>query len=605
MPKNVMVWNLYDIVPKGFFDKLYAETEAGLAEFAEQFAACEPDMAPERFTDVIRFNEAFLEKLNRVGGFAELMNAADLRSQEGKLLKSRYEDLKVKYDDAFMPIRHWVKGLDVPEKARLDDANAARLFAAAPELAYVLQYWRLGARHTLSQNEEKIINRKKVTGANALNDLYDQITDSFIYIFKPKGRKPKALETQESALKYVRSAKAAEREAAYQCLLAPYRENLGKLFTCYSALVKDWDNDAKLRNFASPIARRNFYNQVPNAAVETLLTVTGDNAGLYQDYFRLKARLLGMKKLRRYDIYAPLETVRSTTSLPDGIELVFDTFAEFSDGFAERAKTIVAGKHVDSHPRPGKRTGAFCASVTPSVVPYVLLNYTGDKNAVSTLAHELGHGIHDLYAAKQSISAFETPLPLAETASTLAEMIVFEKLLAQCKSDRERRAMLLVKIGESYATVMRQSYFVRFELEAHRRIESGVKEDDLCRLYEGMLKEQFGSAVEVDPIFRHEWAYIPHIFKTPFYCYAYNFGELLSLALYARYKQEGKRFVPAIERILAYGSSQAPDLILKEAGIDMSSREFWQGSFDVIGGWLKDLKRLGARNGRQRPPRSF
>lgn len=592
MPKHEMTWNLHDLVPKGGFDKLYAEIEADLAKYPAHYAACDPGMVPQRFAEVLRFNEAVLEKLNRLDGFADLSTSADLRDQRAKLLKSRCDDLQVRYADAVLPLQHWIKGLAAEGKPRLDDAAAARLFAAVPGLRHVLDYWRQGARYALAQGEERIVSRKHITGAGALGDLYDQICDGFAYDLRPKGQKPRTLKTQEEVLRYTRSAKAAEREAAYRCLLAPYQANLGKLFTCYVALVKDWDNDARLRGFASPIARRNFYNQVPDAAVEALLAVTADNAGLYQEFFRLKARLLKTKKLRRFDIYAPSGAPEPALPLAEGVALVLDAFAGFAPGFSERARRIIAARHVDSHPRPGKRTGAFCAGIAPAVTPYVLLNYTGDSNAVSTLAHELGHGVHDLYAAAQSISAYGTPLPLAETASTLAEMVVFERLLARCRSDAARRTLLLEKIGESYGTVMRQSYIVRFELGAHRRIAAGTTEDGLSRLWLELLREQFGGAVAVADEFGSEWAYIPHIFKTPFYCYAYNFGELLSLALYARYRADGPRFVPAIEAILAAGSSQPPDLVLKAAGIDMSSPQFWRGSFDVIGGWLRDLKRL-------------
>ncbi len=595
MPKHEMTWNLYDLVPKGGFDTLYAEIEADLAKYPAHYAACDPGMAPERFAEVIRFNEAVREKLNRLDGFADLSTSADLRDQRAKLLKSRCDDLQVKCVDAALPLRHWIKGLAAEGKQRLGDAAAARLFAGVPGLRYVLEYLRLSARHTLTQGEERIVTRKLISGAGALGELYDQICDGFVYDFRPRGRKPRRLATQEDVLRYIRSASASEREAAYRCLLSPYREHLGKLFTCYVALVKDWDNDAKLRSFASPIARRNFYNKVPDAAVEALLAVTADNAGLYQEFFRLKARLLKMKKLRRYDIYAPSGAPGPTLPLAEGVELVLDAFGGFAPGFAERARRIIAARHVDSHPRPGKRTGAFCAGIAPAVTPYVLLNYSGDSNAVSTLAHELGHGVHDLYAAAQSISAYGTPLPLAETASTLAEMVVFERLLARCRTDAARRALLLEKIGESYGTVMRQSYIVRFELEAHRRIAAGTTEDGLSRLWLELLREQFGGAVEVAEEFGSEWAYIPHIFKTPFYCYAYNFGELLSLSLYARYRQDGPRFVPRIEAILAAGSSRAPEDVLREAGIDLCSPSFWQGSFDVIGGWLAELKRLGRR----------
>jgi oligoendopeptidase F len=337
---------------------------------------------------------------------------------------------------------------------------------------------------------------------------------------------------------------------------------------------------------------RNFGNQVPDKAVSTLLEVTSRNTGLYHEYFRLKARLLGMKKLRRFDIYAPLEQPKARMPFGQARDLVLDTFQRFSPAFARHAKTIFDQVHIDSHPAPGKESGAYCAMIAPNITPYILLNYTGDSSSVMTLAHELGHGIHDILASGHSISAAHTTLPLAETASTTAEMIVFERLLSQAGSAREKQAMLFERLGESFATVVRQGYFVKFEMEAHKLISGGAKESQVSDLYFRMLKDQFGSSVELAPEFRHEWAYIPHIFKTPFYCYAYNFGELLSMALFARYKKEGRSFVPKLEKVLAYGGSQSPELILKEIGIDMCSPAFWQGSFEVVRGWLEELKKL-------------
>jgi len=210
---------------------------------------------------------------------------------------------------------------------------------------------------------------------------------------------------------------------------------------------------------------------------------------------------------------------------------------------------------------------------------------------VSTLAHELGHGIHALYANHHSVSSQNAGLPLCETASTLLEMVMFEKLLKQAENDQVRKALLFNKMAGSFATVLRQNYFVKFEIKAHEAIERGVTGEELSDIYfNDILKPQFGDSLSIDDSFRYEWAYLPHIVHTPFYCYAYSFGELLSLALFSEYKKQGSVFVPKIEKILAYGGSKSPQKILGEVGIDINSRAFWQGSFDIIKGWQKQLE---------------
>jgi oligoendopeptidase F len=231
-------------------------------------------------------------------------------------------------------------------------------------------------------------------------------------------------------------------------------------------------------------------------------------------------------------------------------------------------------------------------TITPTITPYVLLNYTNKMRDVSTLAHELGHGVHSLYANKHSISTQHATLPLAETASTLGEMILFEKILSETKDPKLKKQLLSDKLADSYATVCRQNYIVKFEISAHDAIQKGIEENELSQMWLDNLKQQFGDSVEVDEMFRYEWAYIPHIIHTPFYCYAYNFGELLSMALYAKYKQEGESFVPKIEAILAAGGSQDPKEVLANVGIDMSSADFWQGSFELIRAWQKELETL-------------
>lgn len=360
----------------------------------------------------------------------------------------------------------------------------------------------------------------------------------------------------------------------------------------YQAIVKDWAYETKLRGFKSPISMRNVANHIDDKVIDTLIKVCSDNVGAFQNYFRFKAKELGVKKLSRFDLYAPIGESTETYQYSDALKMVEEAFRGFSPAFAENAKRIITEKHIDSHPGDSKRGGAFCMTVSPSIDPYVLLNFAGKMRDVSTLAHELGHGVHSIYANSHSISAQHANLPLAETASTFGEMILFEKLLSEAKTNQEKKVLLSDKLADSYATICRQNFIVKFEISAHEAFQKGVEQKDLSKLWLDNLKEQFGDSVEVDDLFQYEWSYIPHIIHTPFYCYAYNFGELLSMSLYARYKQEGASFVTAIENILKAGGSQDPKLVLQEAGIDMASAEFWQGSFELINKWQNELESL-------------
>jgi oligoendopeptidase F len=299
-----------------------------------------------------------------------------------------------------------------------------------------------------------------------------------------------------------------------------------------------------------------------------------------------------MKKLRRFDIYAPLQNKDRKMDFEEAKKMVLESLEKFSPNFSQKAKKIIEEQHIDVLPNKNKRGGAFCATVSPQITPYVLLNFTGKSRDISTLAHELGHGIHSLYANKHYPSSQGANLPLAETASTLAELILFESMMEK-ESDKEiKKAWLSDKIADSYATICRQNYFIKFEIRAHEAIEKGLTATDLSKLYLENLKEQFGRSVVIDSLFKYEWSYISHIFESPFYCYAYNFGELLSYALWAKYKKEPKKWVKIIEKILEAGGSQDPQKILRGAKIDICSPKFWQDSFSTIEAWEEKLESL-------------
>jgi oligoendopeptidase F len=247
--------------------------------------------------------------------------------------------------------------------------------------------------------------------------------------------------------------------------------------------------------------------------------------------------------------------------------------------------------HVDSSIRIGKRDGAFCSTLTPKITPFVLVNFTGKSRDVFTLAHELGHAVHSQAAQNRSILVQDAPLPLAETASTFSELLLYDNISNKITSD-EKKIMLSEKIDDFYATIMRQSFFTIFEKDAHAKIGQGTTIDEISKRYLANLKEQFGSAVNVSDDFAIEWSYIPHFYHSPFYCYAYSFGNLLALSLFQRYKKEGKDFVPSYISILSAGGSQKPEILLKEYGLNITSSKFWQEGFDYIKTQVKELESL-------------
>jgi oligoendopeptidase F len=323
--------------------------------------------------------------------------------------------------------------------------------------------------------------------------------------------------------------------------------------------------------------------------VDTLLSVCRKNAGIFQRYFRLKAGWLGLKKLSRYDIYAPLAESSKKYDFAQAKEMVLDSYREFSPQVAVLATRVFDENHLDWQSRPGKRGGAFCYAALPGMTPWVLVNYAGRPRDVATLAHELGHAVHAMLAAKHSVSTFHASLPLAETASVFAEMQLTQRLLSQEQDPATRRDLLAHAVDGAYITVMRQSFFTVFEREAHRMIAEGDSFEQVAEAYMANLVEQFGDSVEISEDFKWEWISIPHIYNDPFYPYAYSFGQLLVLALYQQYRLEGQAFIPRYLKILAHGGSEAPVKILREAGLEIDTAAFWQAGFDVLNEMITEL----------------
>ena len=550
----------------------------------------------DRFTaadvgSTLKLYESIVEDLSRTSSYSYMKYSADTTDQQAKAAIDTAEDLRAEVDNKVLFFRLWWTGLE--------DSKTVGLMPASPDYRYILGQWRKLKPYTLEEKVEQAVNLKNVTGFSGWTHHYDKIVSGFSFMVKVRGKmlkdttgKPRKMVVDE-VVRLFASTDPAIRKAAYRALLGTCAENGDVLGEVYRTIVRDWRNEnLKMRGYATAISPRNLENDVPDAAVETLLKACRANSSVFQDFFRLKARMLGMKKMNRYHIYAPLAKKERRVAYTDAVRTVFDAFGEFDGGVARMAKRAFDQRHVDSSPRKGKRNGAYCMSVTPEVVPYLFLNYSGATKDVYTIAHESGHAVHSQLAAGHSILTFQPPLVLAETASVFGEMILFDKFMREEKDAELKRAVLLEKISSMYATIGRQAYFVVFENQAHAAVNEGSTVSDLCNVYSSVLKEQFGEAVEIPEEFRWEWTYIHHIYHTPFYCYAYAFGNLLSLALYEAYLKEGRSFVPKYLRVLSYGGSESPGKILDQVGIDIASAGFWQSGFDVIRRMVDELRKL-------------
>jgi oligoendopeptidase F len=567
-----------------------AELRAALAqiqEMGQQFennrAQLSPQITADDFIRVLDAYEELVYQVTRVSYYGFLRFAADTQDQQAQVNVARFQQLGADLDNQTMFFKLWWK--------ELDEQSARRLLEASGDRRYWLEALRLERPYTLSEAEEKIVNQKDVNGSQALMTLYDAITGRYTFELEVDDETREL--TYGELTNFYRHPEPAVRQAAYQAQFKVYSHDAPILGQIYQYRVRDWHSEqVGLRGFASPIAARNLGNDIPDDVVEILLDVCRANAPLFQRYFQLKARWLGMERLRRYDIYAPVVETDQTYAFAEAVDLVLDSFRAFDPEIADLARRVFDDHHLDSEVRKGKRSGAFCATVVPELTPYVLQSYDGRPDDVATLAHELGHAIHSMLAEHHSLLTQQSSLPLAETASTFAEMLVIDWLLAGDLDPETRRDLLFRQMDSNYATIMRQAFFAIFERDAHDLILRGGSIDELSQLYAENLLEQFGQSIEISDDFSHEWAVIRHFFAVPFYVYAYSFGQLLVLSLYQQYLQEGETFKPRYLALLAAGGSDAPIRLLKQAGIDAHSPEFWQGGFDVLQAALEQLEEL-------------
>lgn len=582
-PETFIRWSLKDLLNEPVdqaIEQHLAELEGIVSRMESLRDTLTPDISVEEFTAIIRLLEHITSLMRRLEAYAFLWLSEDTQNESALNLRDRLDQSLVSLGNRVLFFEIWFK--DLP------DESARRLIESSTDLKYYFESIRRFKPHTLTEREERILALKDPNGIDALVGLYEMITNRFTFSLQVEGEQKSLSRDELTGYYYHPSAQV--REAAYRELYRVYGENSTLLAQIYSHRVRDWQAEGmELRGYASPISARNLGNDLSDQVVDTLLSTCRKNAAIFQRYFKFKAAGLGLEKLRRYDIYAPLAGSDKSYDFDFALKFVLDTFQEFSPQVAGLAQRVIDQQHLDPHPRPGKRAGGFCYDTLPELTPWVLVNFSGRPGDIATLAHEQGHAVHGMLAEGHSVLSFHPPQPLAETASIFAEMQLTDRLLREEQDPRVRRDLLVRVIDDSYATIIRQAYFTLFERDAHRMLVAGSSFDELSDHYFSLLQEQFGQAVDLSREYAWEWITIPHIYETPFYTYSYSFGQLLVLSLYQQFKKEGQAFISRYLKILSYGGSEAPIRILHEAGLDVTSATFWQGGFDVIDQMISEV----------------
>ncbi len=588
-------WNLSDLYASPADPKLEADLFAAndLAQaFARKYRGRLALMSPAEVAEALKEYETLLDRAYRPQLYASMLFAGQTDDAGAQALLNRTRQ-------ATTEVFNEVKFLEVELKKLMDELFAK--LASAPELE-PWRHWLLATRrfapHTLSEAEEKLADVKNLTGRAAFSQLYTEVSGRMripLELPAEEGGGTQHREVTVAEARALRSSTDREvRRRASDGLMSAFEGQSHVLNFCFNTLFQDHALETELRGFERVTDPTFLDDELSHEVVEALMTATEANYALAQRYMRLKAKVLGLEgDFASHDLLAPLETAEKKIGWDEGRRMVTDAFGAFDGRFADIAREFFDKRWIDVRPRQGKRDGAFCSGMLPSLHPYVLLNYNDRIEDVSTLAHELGHGIHFYLSRRQSPLNFWPTTPLAETASVFAELLLMRRLFDAERDPVVRRNLLAVRIEDVLATVFNQVAYTRWEMRAHaRRAEGVVPAEDFSKLWMEERGRLYGDSVKLFPRDRWGWISIPHFVSYRFYCYSYAFGQLLVLALYRRFEEEGSAFIPRYVELLSSGSSDTPQALLARVGLDITSPTFWSAGFETVRGMIDDFEGL-------------
>ncbi len=579
-------WDLADLYPGPESDELKRDLERigrEAAAFRDRYAGHLEGLDGRALGGAIAEYEAIQETLDRIMSYAQLVYAGNVSDPEtGRFYQTTQERVnEVSSGLVFFEL----------ELLKIDDGALANKLEAPALAAYAP--WLRDVRdlrpHKLAEDMERLLHEKRVAGRAAWTRLFDETMATLR--FTVDGRKL----TSEEVLHLFSDPDARLRKRAAKALGRGLRKNAALFALITNTLAKDKEIEDKWRRYPAPQSSRNLANRVEDEVVDALVAaVKGAYPRLAHRYYRLKARWFGSDTLDYWDRNAPLpETEDRTIPWPAAERIVLDSYRAFSPELAEVGRRFFDNGWIDAPTRPGKAHGAFAHPTVPSVHPYLLLNYMGRTRDVMTLAHELGHGVHQVLAAPNGPLMCDTPLTLAETASVFGEMLTFRRLLGDETDTTKRKALIAGKVEDMLNTVVRQIAFHEFERRVHFERRGGeLIAERLCDIWLEVQRESLGPALRFDREYRYYWAYIPHFIHAPFYVYAYAFGDCLVNSLYAVYENAHEGFAERYLDMLRAGGTLRHRELLAPFGLDATDPAFWDRGLGMVAALIDELETM-------------
>lgn len=583
-----VIWDLsvfYDTLDDPRIDADMQTVNRHADEFAAKYKGRVAELDPEEMYEAILANEAMDDLGGRIGSFASLKFSEDAADPRAGALMQKVQEFgaEVNQKTVFFGL----------EWNLVSDEAAERLMThpTLEKFRFQLESARRYKKYQLSEIEEQLLMEKQVTGASAWTRFFSQLMSAMRFDFD--GQKL----NQAKIFEYLRNPDREVRAKAAASITAALQERKMELTYVFNVLAADKMQDDRRRGLETWISSRNLSNLAPDSVVNALVEAVTSSYDIVAKHYKLKRILLGLPELTDIDRYAPLALKKSDKfyTWDEAREIVLGAFEAFSPTLADSARLFFDNGWIHAAPLPNKRGGAFASPTVPSAHPFVFMSFLGTANNVSTLAHELGHGMHMHLSGKaHGFQGLYTPLTTAEMASVFAEMLVFQDLQSRETDPEARLAMLLEKVEDSFATVFRQTAMNRFEDGMHtaRRAEGELSTERLSEIWMQTQQAMFQDSVNLSNGYSQWWSYIPHFLHTPGYVYAYAFGELLVLALYGLYQERGAAFVPEYVAVLEAGGSDYPDRILAKVGVDLNDPAFWQRGLNAIRALVDEEERL-------------